>query len=68
MYLNLGPNLPREYSGLEFPCMSLQLISVLINTSKEIGATVYIQHDPLALFFVLHSLRIMGFHFDPFST
>lgn len=45
-----GRDSPRKDSGFQLPSMALELIAVFIDTPKEVGSPMYIEHDPLALF------------------
>lgn len=39
--------LPSKDPRLQLPSMSLHLVAMLIDTSKEIRPAMYVQHDPL---------------------
>jgi hypothetical protein len=39
--------LRRQYSSLELACMTLHLIAMLVDTTKEVGAAMNIKHDAI---------------------
>jgi len=47
--------------------MSLQLVPMLIHATKEVGTTMHIQHDSLALLPTRLPLRVIPPHLNPFS-
>lgn len=46
--------------------MSLHLISVLLDTAKEITSTMDVEHDSVALAIGTFSFIVIGTHLDPF--
>ncbi len=51
--------------GLELPRMALQLVPVLVDTSKEIGTPVYIEHDSVSRVAFPLTLAMVMPHLDP---
>jgi len=58
--------LPGEDSGLQFSCMSLHLIPMLIRTPKEVSTAVHIKHDSPSGIISLLPLLMICSHLYPF--
>jgi hypothetical protein len=60
--------LPCKNSGLQFSCMSLHLIPMLVHATKEVSATMHIQHNPLPRIARPLPLMIICSHLNPFCV
>lgn len=47
--------------------MPLDLVSMLIDAAKEVGTSVYVQHDPFAGLSIPLPPAVVGTHLDPFG-
>jgi hypothetical protein len=57
---------PGENPSLQFPSVSLQLISVLVDTAKKVRSTMYIEHDSFPLLPTRFPPGIVSSHLNPF--